>query len=59
MVARRREALWRIGMLLGVVLVVILLSIVFYDLYRIVGYVTSFCGIVMIPLLFIGSWCIF
>lgn len=52
-VARRREALWRIGMLLGIVLVAIALSIVFYELYGIVGYVTSFCGIVMIPLLFI------
>lgn len=54
MVARRREALWRIGMLLGIVLLVIALSMVFYELYGIVGYVTSFCGIVMIPLLFIG-----
>ena len=52
-VASRREALWRIGMLLGIVLVAIALSIVFYELYGIVGYVTSFCGIVMIPLLFI------
>lgn len=53
-VARRREMLWCIGMLLVMVLLSIALSMVFYELYGIVGYVTSFCGIVMIPLLFIG-----
>jgi|GEM_PF-2767508 hypothetical protein len=55
-VARRREMLWRIGILLGVVLVVILLSIVFYELYRLVGYITGIGAIVMVPVLFVGTF---